>query len=310
MTGKQLLGVVAALVVGAGIAVLVIVFIRGGLGEPLRVTAKESDLPDRCKWENARPATRPPQGRRAARITITPEAGSAQRVVNLDEDREIEIVRGLRLQTNRTLPRWLKPKHFEIYAEPLVRTGDETLETVSFPEPVFIPPRILSGGRRIDFGVCLDPAGLPAGRYTGLINIGGPPGLRGATLAITANAKDANWFWKGTVIAFAVALLTLLFKGAADKRLANRTPPSTANPNPTWPGWWESLLAAIGDPQFVFTSIVAVATAFGALYTSYASDPAWGATGPGSVFALVVTAFAAVGGQTLLAGLRQGSGGS
>lgn len=46
----------------------------------------------------------------------------------------------------------------------------------------------------------------------------------------------------------------------------------------------------------------------GALYMAYVNDPAWGVSGLNSVFALIATAFAAVGGQTLLAGLRQGSG--
>jgi hypothetical protein len=301
-------GIVVALVgVVTLIALLVVILVRGGLGDPVRETADTSALNENCTWENRRTAAKRPSGKRRARVTVTPAEGSAQRVVNIDEDRDAETLRGLRLRTNRRLPSWFERKHFEIYADPLVRTGDETLETVSFPEPMFIPPRILSDGRRIYFGVCIDPAGLPAGRYTGLVNIGGPPGLSGTTVAITANAKDSALFWRGAVIAFLVAIVTLLFRGAAEKRLELRAPPTEQNPNPKWPGWTESLVAAIGDLQFVFTSAVALATAFGALYTAYLDDPAWGATGPASVFTLVVTAFAAVGGQTLLAGLRQGA---
>src|SRR3712207_8808116 len=62
----------------------------------------------------------------------------------------------------------------------------------SFPEPKFIPPRILSDGRRIYFGVCIDPAGLPAGRYTGLVNVGGPPGVSGTTVAITRSEEHTS----------------------------------------------------------------------------------------------------------------------
>jgi RNA polymerase sigma factor (sigma-70 family) len=90
-------------------------------------------------------------------------------------------------------------------------------------------------------------------------------------VAITANAKDSALFWRGAVIAFLVAIVTLLFRGAAEKRLELRAPPTEQNPNPKWPGWTESLVAAIGDLQFVFTSAVALATAFGALYTRHAA---------------------------------------
>jgi hypothetical protein len=101
-------------------------------------------------------------------------------------------------------------------------------------------------------------------------------------------------------------LATLLFKGAADKRLELAPPPTDAKPNPPRPPWRRSFAAALGDLQFIFTSLVALGTAFAALYTAYANDPSWGADGVTSVFALVVTAFAAVGGQSLLAGWRLG----
>jgi len=258
------------LMVGIVIALIVVTIIRGGLGDSPREAADTSEIRKTCAWENTRAATVPKKRKASRKIMLTPAEGSAQRVINVDEDRDIEYLR-LRLETNQALPRWLKPEYLEIYADPLVRTGDEALETVSFPQPRFIKPRILSGGRRIDFGVCLEPASLPAGRYTGVISIGGPPNISGATVAITANAKDSKWFVRGSIIAFLAALLTLLFRGTAEKRLERRPAPTDAIPNPPWPPWRESLRAALRDPQFLFTSVAAIATAFGALYTSYAN---------------------------------------
>jgi hypothetical protein len=299
-------GVVIGAGLGAVVALVIVVLIRGGLGDPLRSSTAPSAQDERCTWENSRAAEQPPRRRKVSGIKLTPAAGSAQRVVNIDADRDRETLRGIRLQVNKPLPAWFSPEHLEIYADPLIRTGDDKLETVSFPEPVFIPPRLLSGGRRLDFGICLDPSSLPAGRYTGLINIDGPTGVEGATVAISANAKDAAWFWRGAVIAFLAALATLLFKGAADKRLELAEPPTEGEPNPPRPKWREAFAKALGDLQFIFTSLVALGTAFAALYTAYANEPSWGADGVASVFTLVVTAFAAVGGQSLLAGLRQG----
>jgi hypothetical protein len=293
-------------VLGAVVALSVVVLIRGGLGDAFRSSAAPSTQDARCTWENSRAAEQPPKRKKVSGIKLTPAAGSAQRVVNIDADRDRETLRGIRLQSNKPFPAWVKPVHLEIYADPLIRTSDDKLETVSFPEPVFIPPRLLSGGRRLDFGICLDPSNLPAGRYTGLINIEGPAGVEGTTVAISANAKDAAWFWRGAVIAFLAALTTLLFKGAADKRLELATPPTDEQPNPPRPKWRTAFGKALGDLQFVFTSVIALGTAFAALYTAYANDPSWGADGVASVFSLVVTAFAAVGGQSLLAGLRQG----
>jgi hypothetical protein len=173
------------------VALLVVVLIRGGPGETFRSSAASSKQSEDCKWANGRAAKPPPKRKKVSGIKLTPAAGSAQRVVNIDADRDRETLRGIRLQSNKPFPAWVKPDHLEIYADPLIRTGDDKLETVSFPEPVFIPPRLLSGGRRLDFGLCLDPSNLPAGRYTGLINIDGPRGVEGSTVSISVNAKDA-----------------------------------------------------------------------------------------------------------------------
>lgn len=292
---------------GAVAAVVAIILVWGGISDPRREAPPALNLVEACPWTNDRTPAPAPDRPIRPEIGLSPAEGSAQHVRNIDADREPEVIRNIRLETSRPL-RDLKPDQLEIYADPLIRTGDEALETVTFPEPRFIGPRFVAGQQRIHFGVCLDPRGLPAGRYTGLVNISGPPGIAGTTVAITANAKDAKSFWRGAIVALLAALVTLLFRGAADKRLELRAGPTEAQPNPPWPKWRKGLGAAMGDGQFLFTSIIALATAFGALYAAYSNDPAWGASGLTEIFSLVVTAFAAVGGQSLLASVRQGSG--
>ena len=293
---------------GAAAGVVVIILLWGGVNDARRAAPPAPDLAKDCPWTNDRTAAAAPGRPIRPEIGLSPAEGSAQQVRNIDADRDPEVIRNIRLETSRPLPRHVKPEQLEIYANPLIRTGDEALETITFPEPRFIRARFIGGRQRIQFGVCLDPSGLPAGRYTGLVNISGPPGITGTTVAITANTKDAKWFRRGAIVALLAALVTLLFRGAAEKRLELRDAPTEVRPNPPWPKWRNGLGAAIVDGQFVFTSIIALATAFGALYGTYSNDPAWGASGLTGTFSLVVTAFAAVGGQSLLAGLRQGSG--
>lgn len=285
----------------AGVVAIILIW-----GDPRPETPPALNLVEVCPWTNDRAPGAAPRRAIRREIRLSPAEGSAQHVRNIDADRDPEVIRNIRLETSRPLPKHLKPKHLEIYADPLIRTGDEALETITFPEPRFIGARFVGGRQRIQFGVCLDPSGLPAGRYTGLVNISGPPGITGTTVAITAHAKDANAFRWGASIALLAALVTLLFRGAAEKRLELRPAPTEAQPNPQWPTWKRGLREALGDGQFMFTSIIALATAFGALYAAYSNDPAWGASGLTGTFSLIVTAFAAVGGQSMLAALRQG----
>lgn len=298
---------VSLVVLGLVIGLLVVVVVDRLDNSAEGATRQGANQAD-CPWLNTRTAVGRPKPPLRRTRELTPAEGSAQRAVNVGGDRDKERVPDIRLDLSRPVPPRVKPWHFEIYADPLVRTSGEALETVSFPEPSFTRPQLVNGRSRVRFTLCLDPRDLPAGKYTGLVNIQGPRNITATTMAVTANVKDATLFWVGTAAALVVALLTLLFKGAADQRALLRDAPTEAEPNPPWPSWSRGLRGALGDPQFMFTSLVAIAAAFGALYTLYANDASWGASGLSSVFALLVAAFAAVGGQTLLAGLRQGSG--
>src|SRR5215217_3327685 len=123
------------------VALILSLAARGDSSDPVPDLAKD------CPRENVHD-TQP--GKRLKKpITLTPAPGSDQRIINVDADRDPEIVRSVRLQASRPLPKTVEPNQIEIYADPLTRTGDDSLETVSFPEPRFSEPRFINNRRRI-----------------------------------------------------------------------------------------------------------------------------------------------------------------
>lgn len=144
-----------------------------------------------------------------------------------------------------------------------------------------------AGRLSISFSACLDAAGVAAGKYVGLIGVSGPPGLGGASINLTVNAKDAQLFTFGWVLALLGAFALLLIKDAAAAKTANNN-------------WGKALLAPLTNLAWWGATAVALAAAFGALYGAYTADPAWGATGFAGVVSLVGTAFGAIGGHTVL----------
>lgn len=256
-------------------------------------------------------------------IELAAVEGSQQRLVNFGADRDPERIRGIRIRADRALPRGFEER-VELYADPIVRTGD-TLESVAFPDPSFSRPTIQSS-RYLVFNVCLDPApALPAGNYTGLVTIAGPEGVNSTTVGITANAKNAVLFLLGLIGALATALVFLLFRGASDRiadtarvqaaTAAAQEKINAAARNPKQKRKAERAKARVGswrwgawqclkDPSWGIPTIIAIAAAGGVLYTAYEASPSWGASGLSSALSLVGTAFAAVGGKTFLASLR------
>jgi len=304
---SKVLAAIAALFTAAFVAALLV--------SPTNSAAEEDKGPAKDPAEKAKDRAektcRKPNGETTrslrdpldAEITLTPAEGSAQRVVNIDADRHHEVLRGIRLEADERMPDRVTPRHLELYADPLARTGDEALESIAFPELKFSEPRFLSNRRRIEFAVCLDPDDVPAGSYQSLVTIGGPDGVNGTSVALTANAKEGwPWFWAGLVVALLAAGATLVFTGTAEMRAQLKRPESK-----DWPRWRDALKETYKDPQWVFTSAIALVTAFGAVVGTYLADPTWGASPLTGVSGLVVAAFASVGGQTLLAGLRQGT---
>jgi hypothetical protein len=122
------------------------------------------------------------------------------------------------------------------------------------------------------------------------LELNGPDGLSAASTNLTANLKDGTLFWTGLAVALVVAFLLLLLKDAAVAY-----PTADVNKN-----WGKALLVALTDLRWWAATLIALGGAFGILYATYANDPAWGATGLSAVAALVGSAFAAIGGQSIL----------
>jgi hypothetical protein len=113
---------------------------------------------------------------------------------------------------------------------------------------------------------------------------------------LTVNAKVDTPFWVGSAISLIAAFLLLVLKDAAAYRGKQLTPPDS-------PDWGSSFLHPLTDPVWWVTTIVALGAAFGALYASYAGNPAWGSGGFSDIAALIGAAFAAIGGRTIISTL-------
>jgi hypothetical protein len=219
-----------------------------------------------------------------APVALSPTPQSAQKLVNFGTGRQFKIIKYVTVTSDKMMPRTLKPDQISFEAI-LTRTG-ESLETAEFPEPTFSSPTISQDRRSISFNVCLNPEGISAGKYVGLITVSGPPGLGATSINLTVNAKDGQLFTFSWIIALLSAFVLLLLKDA-------KAPVANLSR-------WRQLLEPLTDPIWLATTVVALAVAFGALYKIYASDPAWGSNGFTNVLALVGAAAAAVGGQAIL----------
>jgi hypothetical protein len=219
-------------------------------------------------------------------VSLTPTAQSAQRQLNFDTDREPKAVTRIVVTADRALPAEITPEVLS-YDAILSRTGD-TLESADFPNPTFTQPQIRPDRKTIIFSACLDPGDSDAGKYVGSFELSGPVGLAAASTNVTVNLKDGDLFRLGFIIAFAVSFLLLLLKDA-----------SIAYPGQN-KNWGKALLVPLKDLRWWAATLVALGGAFGVLYAAYANDPSWGATGLTAVAALVASAFATVGGQSIL----------
>jgi len=223
-------------------------------------------------------ALRPP-------IDLSPTTQSAQTLINFGTNRGVKIVKHITFTAAKPLPASLTPEQVSFEAN-LSRAGD-TLETDEFPEPTFTLPVIAEDRQSISFSVCLNAAGVSAGKYVGLITISGPPGLGAASVNLTVNAKDAQLFTFAWVLTVIGAFCLLLVKDAAAAKTA-------AN------NWGKALLVPLTNLAWWAATAVALITAFVALQAAYSADPAWGATGFTGVASLVGTALGAIGGHAVL----------
>lgn len=238
------------------------------------------------------------------KITLQADSGSANKVVNLGDDREAEEVT-LNVSVSPEVAKGFEKK-LEVVAEPFANSS-ETGETVTFPEPEFSEPVLSGSGKRITFTMCVDPPNdLPAGKYTSTVRLEGPPPIEGAVMTITLNGKDGHGFVIAAIITALVSFFVLLYKGAAERRplmlkaAEKKTGDERDKAIREAQGWIAPIKNCITDLGWLVPTVALLVTAFGLLYAVYAKNPAWGEGGLiSSVIALVGTGLAAVGAKAV-----------
>lgn len=207
-----------------------------------------------------------------APITLTPASGKTQGLVNFGTSRSPKTATFI-FVADKPLPASVGPDNLELIADPMLRSGD-TLETTTFKRPTFSQPVFGKNRTRIEFDVCLNPAGVDPGKYTTVVTLGGPTGVNSATAGLTANLKAGTWFW--IVLGIAMILTGLLLFAKESKR---------AGPKPTW--WWLSPAALILGAAV-------------AMWKVWDADPSWGANPGAAAVALVAAGLSAIGAQSIV----------
>ena len=211
----------------------------------------------------------------------------------------MKTVKAVRFDANKQLPNSLTPQQFSFDA--LLSRGGDNVESMDFPDPTFTGPTIMPDHKSVKFDICLSPGSqIPPGKYVGSVTLSGPPGLSAASVSITANLKrPVFWFWLVRALgALGLAVVLLVLKDAAayKKKISS----------PTW--WtWKLWLHPFQDAMWLASTGVALIATFGALYSLYANDVAWGAKGFADFTAMIGATFAAVGGQTIISTITPSS---
>jgi hypothetical protein len=241
-------------------------------------TAEERECPVKTNTAKLGAQLKPP-------VELAATQQSAQKLVNFGTSRGFKIIRHLTVTASKPLPIGLEPAQLNFDAV-LSRTGN-TLESAEFRDPTFSHAYISEDRRSISFAACLNPAGISPGKYVGFITVSGPEGLGSASIGLTANAKDGLLFYVSSVAAIVAAFALLVLKDAAPAKDANNK-------------WKEAFGQPLTNPLWWAATVIALFSTFGSVYTIYANDPAWGASGFASLVSLVGAATAAVGGHTIL----------
>jgi len=247
------------------------------------------------------------QPAKAKHITLQPEPTSANKVVNLGDDREAEEVT-LHVNVAGVSPkeRQTFANQLGVVAEPFANTS-ETGETVTFSEPTFTKPELSGNGKRATFTMCVDaPNDLPAGKYTTTVLLEGPPSTEPAVMTVTLNAKDGYGFILAAGFTALLSFLVLLYKAAGEQRallLAKAEKESADKRDAAVKkarGWWGPIWSCLKDFGWWVPTVAALVSAFAVLYAAYAANPAWGEGGiVTSAIALIGTGLAAVGAKTV-----------
>jgi hypothetical protein len=201
---------------------------------------------------------------RPINLTAEPAVGT----LNFGTDRSTKSLY-FAVKASRPLPKSLTPDQLEIAVpRPPMRVSD-TLESASLELPRFSLPRIINGRKEIQFQMCVDASGIKPGTYTSQVFIGGPRRLHGTSVTAAITAKN-DVFWEGGILVLLAAGALLVVMVRQDMKDSN--------------------------PLLQVTTVVGSMVAAGAaMYTVYASDPAWGADPLTGIFALGGTAFGAAG---------------
>lgn len=221
------------------------------------------------------------------------------RVFNFGRHRD-PLYQSFQIEIEPPLPAGAEQR-LNLVADVMTRTDEGTADTVVFPEPKFSRFRVSGNRKRLSFEVCLTPPkDLPAGTYTSVVYLEGPPGVEGTAVAMTANAKDGGLFVLGLIGTLLAAAAVLLFKAAADVRAAAiEGAKSKSKPQQDAAAKWRPAFGeAFGFGWLATTSALLIATG-GSLILLYTKDPAWGAGGVASLIALVSAGLAAIGVKTV-----------
>jgi hypothetical protein len=254
--------------------------------------------PSRCPVGNAETPTGGP--RVEPPVKLQPDPNSQTRVVNFGTDRDPEFVRFI-VTADPALPNNLEER-LSLVADMIVRTGNESAESVTFPEPTFSMLRVSGNRERIRFDVCLKPPeDLPAGKYSGVVTLEGPVGVESAAVTITANAKNGELFLGGVVLTLLGAGLVLFYKNAADVRSARieAAKDGTDEQKTEAESWGPALRSTLRDFGWWALTLFVLGATFGTLYALWEANPAWGESGVGSVVALIGAGLAAVGAKAV-----------
>lgn len=192
------------------------------------------------------------------------------------------------------LPQSVSPEEITIEAPKRIARNESGLSTAYLPDPTFSKPRIIEHGKVIAFTMCVDASEASAGSYVGQIIVGGPEGIKPATVAVTLKAKDSELFTFGIVLAGILALALLAI------RSIKMDYEKLGEPKTLWP----AVVATAKDIlRFWVPTVFAIGAAVVAMIQVYDSNVAWGADTTASLIALGGTAVSAAGVGSFLSSL-------
>jgi hypothetical protein len=212
------------------------------------------------------------------------------------------------IKTTRPLPRSVKPSDIAVEAPGDMHRIGENLVSVPRVVPLTSRPRITHARDRIYFSICVDGRDLEAGSYAGSITLTGPTSSAHVDVPVTVTVKDADFFFKGVVIALLIAAAFLFYKELRNEDKVTyaawaKEHAATGGED----GWWRNRRRFFFSPQshygvdFVLLALlVPIGTAFAAMYGIYATTPTWGSNGVTQWFSLITTAFTAAGVRSLI----------